>query len=307
MELNQLLNDFEIKKISKSEYISKMHNIHKVLFDYSEFIKSTDIKNIEISDGKVILTTRNNSIRLLADKDDARIIPIEIINFKIYEPEILDIMKKLIPSNGTFFDIGANIGWYSLNMKKLYSDLNIYAFEPVPKTFNYLITNLELNSLNGVKTFNFGFSNQEGKFDIYYYPQVSGNASLSNLSGNENVEKISCTIKRLDDFIKTESIENIDFIKCDVEGAEFSVLKGAKETIVKFQPIILIELLRKWAAKFNYHPNDVIEYLAKLNYQVYTIVDEKLVSFGKVTDNTIETNYVFLNREKHKKWIDKFK
>lgn len=58
-------------------------------------------------------------------------------------------------------------------------------------------------------------------------------------------------------------------------------------------------MLRKWSNKFGYHPNDIINLFTKIGYQCYVINDKKLKLFTKVDENTIETNYFFLHKQKH--------
>ena len=62
-------------------------------------------------------------------------------------------------------------------------------------------------------------------------------------------------------------------------------------------------MLRKWSAKFGYHPNDIIEFFNKLGYQCFAIQNGNLINFDKVDEETIETNYFFLHKEKHQKII----
>jgi hypothetical protein len=66
-------------------------------------------------------------------------------------------------------------------------------------------------------------------------------------------------------------------------------------------------MLRKWSAKFNYHPNHIIEFFKQLGYSPYVINSrDKLQKFDLVDENTVETNYFFLNNEKHADLIVKF-
>jgi Methyltransferase FkbM domain len=143
----------------------------------------------------------------------------------------------------------------------------------------------------------------EQDLTFYYYPEGSGNASSVNLSENEHIETITCHVKKMDDFVKNENC-TIDFIKCDVEGAELLVFKGGAETIHRDKPIVFTELLRKWAKKFNYHPNDVLAFFRSAGYRCFTASGDKLVEFGNVDEETKETNYFFLHSEKHESIIN---
>jgi len=209
------------------------------------------------------------------------------------------IIGKLIDSDSVIFDIGANYGWYSLIFSKNFPNARVFAFEPIPATFNYLEKNISINNCVGIKAFNHGLSNVTGAINFYFYPELSGNASISNVSDREDARIIQCLVKRLDEFVFENNVHP-DFIKCDVEGAEFLVFRGGYESIRKYKPIIFAEMLRKWAEKFNYHPNQVINFLKDLGYRCFAPHNGQLKEFYKMDENTIETNFFFMHSEKHK-------
>jgi FkbM family methyltransferase len=301
--MKELKEAYNKGTISKPDYINKMHEIHAHLFEYAEFIKNTDIAKIDITDDSIIMTSRTNDIQLICDKDDKRIIPVEILNFNSYEKENFEMILRLIDDGYNVFDIGGNIGWYSINIAKLKKNVSVFTFEPIPKTFAYLRRNLELNNIKNVQPYNFGFSDQEQDLAFYYYREGSGNASLANLSESDSVEKITCKVKKLDDFILSNK-QAIDFIKCDVEGAELFVFKGGIDSMKKHKPVIFAELLRKWAAKFDYQPNEVIRLLRDIGYHCFTVKDGKLSLLFEMDDKTMETNFFFLHNEKHRAKIN---
>jgi hypothetical protein len=88
-------------------------------------------------------------------------------------------------------------------------------------------------------------------------------------------------------------------IKCDVEGAELMVFRGGAETIATAKPIVFTEMLRKWAAKFGYNPNEIIDWFAALGYGCYTVRGSRLEVFGAMNEATAETNFFFLHRVAH--------
>lgn len=297
MSIKELKECFRGSSINKPDYIVQMHDCHKVLFEYAEFIRTTDIQKIEITDGRVITTSRDHGIKMVCDPCDRRIAPIETLNFDHYEKEDCDMILQLIDKDQNIFDIGGNFGWYSLVIAKS-KQVKVFTFEPVPRTYGYLRQNVALNNLSNIELFNFGFSDQEQDLSFYYYPEGSGNASIANLSDTGGVQSVTCTVKRLDDFV-LEKGTNIDFIKCDVEGAELLVFNGGIKAIGRDKPVIFAELLRKWAAKFNYHPNDVVNLLNGLGYRCFTVSNDKLREIYLIDEKTVETNFFFLHSEKH--------
>lgn len=306
LNLQQLKNSYLSKKINKWEFIRKIHKQHAKLFDYSSFIKDTQISKVEILDNKVLMISRKNKIKMVCDELDERTTPIEILNFGDYEKQYFTFFTSILKNLKVFFDIGANIGWYSLNAAKIYPDLKVFAFEPIPKTFNYLKENIKMNGLKNVKSFNFGFSDSNKDVFFYYYQEGSGNASEKPLSKNKNQIKIPCKLKKLDDFSNNRNYK-INVIKCDVEGAELTVFKGALKTLSNDKPIVFSELLRKWSRFFGYNPNAVISLFNSLNYRCFYIKDTRLYQIKKINGVIKETNFVFLHEEKHSQIINRFK
>lgn len=299
LKMVDVISDYKNGTINKQMYIEDMYNSHKKLIEYSDLIRNTDIEKIEISSGNVVMTDKNNEVKLICTHNDMRSIPLEIINFSNYEREILFIMKCLISENDSIFDIGANIGWYSMNLMKIFSNCTIYSFEPLNKTFKILEKNFEINNLKKDNLFNIGFSEENGESKFYCASGELVSASLKNIKESDDVEVINCTIRKLDDFV-TATNSKVDVIKCDVEGAELLVLKGGYETLKRDTPIIFIEMLRKWSAQFNYHPNDIIDMLFEIGYRCFAIENFKLIEIFTVNDDTVHTNFIFLHSEKHK-------
>jgi FkbM family methyltransferase len=132
----------------------------------------------------------------------------------------------------TIFDVGANIGKYSMACLECTKNPEIYSFEPSKKTFKILMDNLKDRN---IKTYNIGFGDKNGTKTLFYDTDGTGLASLYDrdlkhrdiyFTKNEKVK-----IETIDSFCKRNKIENIDLLKMDVEGNELNILKGAKEML----------------------------------------------------------------------------
>lgn len=271
--LKELIEGYKNNKFDKKEYNQLMFNIHEKLIDYCELIKSSMIEKIEINKENIIIDIKynTNNIKMLLHSKDSTAVSIQILNFGEYESEELNMVLKLLgmlDNESVIFDIGANLGWYTLNLKKDMKTRKIYSFEPIKETFDKLKQNLYINEIDENNIFNFGFFNENKKIEFFYDILASGASSLADLREVKTTQKVECNVRRMDDFVKDENINRIDFIKCDVEGSELFVYQGGIESIDRFKPIVFSEMLRKWSNKFGYHPNDIQIYLQKLDISV---------------------------------------
>ena len=181
----------------------------------------------------------------------------------------------------------------------------MHSFEPISNTFNYLKSNVKINNCQNITLNNIGLSDSNNKMTFYYSEDHSGMASSRNLENSSNVKKYYLKVKTLDEYCDSNNLSP-DFIKCDVEGAEFMVFKGAKKTLRNKKPIVFSEILRKWSKKFNYNPNEIFSFFNNLGYCSYTIRRSKLKSFKNMNEKTKQTNFFFLHKQKHKKLIEKY-
>lgn len=298
MSLIENKKKFNEGALSKDEYIRLMHAHHAQLFEYAELLKKNDIANIEITADRVTMTARSTGVRIECTPFDRRLAPIEALNFGFYEKEDSDMIYRVVEDGFNVFDVGANIGWYSIGIAKLFSKCRVYAFEPVTPTFLELKKNIELNQTMNVFPYPLGFSDRKGEATIYFDASLRCGASLADVTTDNTSEKIVCPLERLDEFVEREKVRP-DFIKCDVEGAEWLVYKGASQTLRNHKPMIFSEMLRKWCKRFNYHPNDIIDFLSGLGYSCFTAKSGKLSRFGRMNDETLETNFFFLHQDKH--------
>jgi FkbM family methyltransferase len=303
--LQMLVLQYKKKKCGFYEFIAKMNTYNKLLHKYSEYIKNTDMERIEILHNKVIYTTKKDQIKLSFDGIDMRGIPFEILNWGEYEKEEKTVLEKIIIEPKVIFDIGSNIGWYSLLFGKKYPYSQIYAFEPIQYSYNYCLENIHLNNLYNINLYNYGLSNKDGREVFFFSQETSALTGTENIIEYKNMQKCSQKVKSLDSFVDQYNISVIDFIKCDVEGSELKVLEGALKSIRKFKPILFFELFHEWSKFYNYHPMTVFEILFKLGYEAFLPNRGKLKKVCKyVGTNFSKQNYFFLHNKKHGELIE---
>ncbi|MGG0260156.1 FkbM family methyltransferase [Bacillus mycoides] len=190
-----------------------------------------------------------------------------------WEPEDTNILKNLISKDNTVLDIGANFGWYTSIFSKLVGTHGqVHSFEPFLGTFYELMANTSLNELSNIRLNNLAVSDFNG-ISTLYYPTGSG-SMLSSLQKIPDVTEefipFECTVTTLDEYVKSQEIKQVDFIKIDAEGAELPILRGATSILdQRNKPTLLIECVEKFANSFGYQLKDVHEFLENYDYQFF--------------------------------------
>lgn len=158
----------------------------------------------------------------------------------VYEKTELDFVMKNLPKDALVIDVGANIGWYSLNLSRLLDQGQVISFEPFSKNHLELQSNIEANQLKNIKVFQIGLGNKNEKLQIRYNTDDHnlGMASI-NLATYDYSEDIE--VKRLDDFVAQINLKKLKFVKIDIEGFEYEALLGMVETLKAHKPYLLIE------------------------------------------------------------------
>jgi FkbM family methyltransferase len=296
--LTTLRSEFESRQLDKQPYNELAYKVHRTLFEYPPFLRSTNVQSIELNEDGVVFALRDPGIRLWCTPGDQRHTAITSLNFRQYEREDFDAVMQLAKFSQVFFDVGANVGYYSLAVGSRFPDTKVIAFEPIPDTFRELTRNIELNNLQNVTALAAGLSDCSVEAPFYYDAAVSGATSGAPLGLEFKTEVIMCPVETLDDFVGRTGMVP-DLIKCDVEGAELKVFRGAAKTLFHSKPMVFTEMLRKWAARYEYHPNEIIALFRDLDYECFTFSSGLLHTFLEMTAETVETNFFFLHRERH--------
>jgi FkbM family methyltransferase len=237
----------------------KLIIIHKRLIPY--YFKDSYIpneENFELTDIKVI--TRNN-IKLkvnLGEHNGWR------IYYNIFNLGTEKLFNQ-IQNKQTIIDVGANLGYYTLNFAKKNPDGNIIAFEPYHVNHNVLTENVSLNKFKNISCFQMGLGASNTTSHLSRINDRNlGMVQINNNQIHNNTNSINITT--LDYFLTQENISQIDLIKVDIEGYEYEFLKGAEQTLKSFFPTLFIEICDKNLRKYNTTPNQVIDFLENLGY-----------------------------------------
>lgn len=208
-----------------------------------------------------------------------------------YEPAETRLLKALIKPGDTVFDLGANFGWYAIPFVRLVSPKGlVYCFEPDNSVLPELRRNLEVNfGANGnFKIEPIAVSNFNGESELYFSKKFG--PAFSSLVKNYfpgRAHHQTVPVTKLDSYVKRNKIKEINFIKCDVEGSELDVFKGAASLLARNpSPIILIEINEQ-------DPRETFAIARKFGYQPYYLEGNKLKKITSFRNRLPDYNFVF--------------
>jgi len=216
-----------------------------------------------------------------------------IVDTGQFEDGEIEWVIDYLNEGSVFFDIGANVGIYSISVAKKSSDIHIFAFEPVPNTAQIFKENINKNNVSSnISLIEEAVTNTEGFVNITMDFHSSNYVTSYDSSYNCKLVK-STTI---DSFVETNKVPRIDLIKIDVEGGETYVLKGAIKSIAAFKPVILVELTeqtnQKFADRANHDYSESIQLLLSLGYKYYIFDDHSnMYHMDCKNDGSFERSY----------------
>jgi len=257
-----------------------------ILIWFKEFIQNDSYTSIKILNKKVSYFVPNQITKWRVD------------TFFIKEPETLDWIDSFSNNQKIiFWDIGANIGLYSIYAALKYENIEVISFEPSTSNLRVLSRNISINNLqNKIKINQFPLSNRENQYLLMKERDfVEGGALNSfgesfgfdgkNFESNNNYQIYGTTINYL---LKNKILQVPNYIKIDVDGIEHLILKGANNFLKNIEiKSLSIELNQNFTEQYN----QVIEILQKSEFKF------KHKKHSEMFDNNSEYsstfNYVF--------------
>ena len=185
------------------------------------------------------------------------------------EVPIQNIFAQDLKEGDVFYDIGANVGFFSVIAAKLVGNIGkVYAFEPGGENAASIRYNAGLNKFEQIEVIEKAVSITSGTAQLLLAQYSGGHAFATadvppDLAGETTVDLVS-----IDELIIQQQIVPPNFIKVDVEGAELDVLKGMQETIKTYQPTIIYEVDDGDRIAYERKYRELATFFESLDYQV---------------------------------------
>jgi FkbM family methyltransferase len=192
-------------------------------------------------------------------------IPLWLYYFGTFEPSALSYAKRASHGGQAVMDVGANLGFYSVELANVVHGGRLIAVEAIPEHAASVRRNAALNGFGHIEVVQAAVGAQAGGFVRLELPK-NGNSGMYSVASNSHDGGIEAPLTTIDDIVKQCRLDSLDFIKMDIEGSELAALQGAEDTLRRFNPTILVELNEPALSRFGASTSQVKSFLDQLGY-----------------------------------------
>jgi FkbM family methyltransferase len=195
---------------------------------------------------------------------------------KSFEPDETQFFTDIIKSDDICFDIGGNVGFFSLLMAKRANLAVTHVFEPIPLNAAMIRANAELNGFNNIIVNNVAMGSEEGNVAF----SVSTDSAYSSMRATGRIaeaKSIDVPLITLDKYVERSGVNRVDIMKVDVEGAEDMVLVGGSALLsdpARRPRMVLLELFDENLTPFGTSVNIIVERMIAFGYAANVLGDK---------------------------------
>lgn len=235
--------------------------LRKFPLDYG---KSILAKRIQLPKEST-LYTNSLGVKFMLDMDEYQMRNIYL--YDIYERNTYKNLERILKEDDVFIDVGANVGFYALNISTLLPKGEIHSFEPNPYVLKYYLQNYKLNNPGNIRINKFGLSDSSKIVKIFFDSDNTGAGSIFRKDGKEVFD---IELKKFDEYYNDNNLKKINVIKVDIEGSELDFLKGAEYAIKQNKKlVVIIEMMQENFVKAGYKSQDITEFLFSRGFKAY--------------------------------------
>jgi len=191
-----------------------------------------------------------------------------------YEPHLVEALRPFLTPDVTFFDLGANIGQYTLLTAPLVQE--VHSFEPFVETYKLLEWNVQHNRLANVHLNELAVSNRAGQTMIYEGEASNVGGNSLRPSGTKTAHQYSIQTTTLDQYVFGSGLDRRlrkTVLKMDIEGGELMALQSASR-FLDLKPIIFLEAIDELQKKFGNSLTALTSFLQDRGYELRSLTEK---------------------------------
>jgi FkbM family methyltransferase len=216
------------------------------------------------------------------------------------------IVPSLLQPGNVVLDVGANVGVYTFQFSRVVgSGGRVIAYEPYLPSASRVQRISRLLRFNNVTVVQTALTNETATIRLCEPSPAPGGRldAFVHLANPSEIGSIPVQSSTIDMEAQRLGLPALDFIKCDVEGAEWMVFDGSRQTISKFHPLVLCEIEDRWARRYGHTRDEVIQLIQSLSdYRTYVLEGGHLVELGGCAFDHI--NYFFISDREAGRFAD---
>lgn len=222
----------------------------------------------------------------------------------MFEKREFDFVCSWIRRGDIVFDVGANFGWYTTLFRQLLGGTGaVHSFEPVPSAFQLLERHVQLNpSPTQTIINNCALGENSGRNSMWVPTRGGRGTPFASLKKQESIGrqlKIDVEVMTMTDYAQSRDVGSIDFVKCDVEGAELLVARGFRDLLDRgIRPVWLVELSAELMRPFGAEPGHLLDVFSGQDYALCDIVEGGALSELDRAEVHKVSNLVMVPRER---------
>jgi FkbM family methyltransferase len=198
-----------------------------------------------------------------------------VILFGSYEPQLREVIRKVLRPDAVAIDVGANVGWHTLLMARLVGEGGrVMAVEANPSVRGRLQENLRINGFVHVEVVPCALAETERTL-MFHAPAAddpdAGNGHVVADEGTPRKDVVSVPARSLDRVVADAALARVDLIKIDVEGYEWPVLQGAEQTVARFRPHIVFEFDVAYASRGGATAAAIADFFKRHRYRLFAV------------------------------------
>jgi FkbM family methyltransferase len=246
--------------------------VNKILRNFNRVLRPILPEKIKLPPSGII-RFKNNLGKVLNIKTNQTSYLTQLLYWGGYQNfEYSEIFIKLIKKINVFYDIGANIGYYSLLAEMENKNIKVIGFEAANGPLFYFRENIKINKFKNIRVESLALSDKEGEITFYEirnqkYTYLEHNLAGEGNAGSKKIGRnfVPINVKSitLDKYVENTKEVNIDLIKMDTEGTEHFILENSANVLKLMKPIIICETL------FNTIELELEKLMSSYGYEFY--------------------------------------
>jgi len=222
---------------------------------------------------------------------------------RVHEESTTAIFRRIVRKGDVVVDLGANIGYFTLLAARLVGKKGmVYAFEPEPRNYGYLVRNIELNRYDNVIALQKAVADRPGVVKLFICPYDTGHHTIQKYDGirayrpdyvYERKDFVEVEQLCLDDFFRDVTIP-VNVIKMDIEGAEMLALAGMEQVIRRSKRLkMLVEFFPLLIREMGQSPEEfILRLLEDFRFRIFVVGQDYSMRCRSLTEGQLRIRSV---------------